>query len=153
MNYGDTFCSLFHASATKSAGFTKKGRLFRRKHEGFEEIFQIQGSAWNAAGEPWRFYINSGIQFSDLDVRHRGFSDSHAGCRLSVLVSTAPEHYDVSPSTIDSVITKVWSDISKCSSYFERRYPILRQLCADQNFYEWFLNDPEIRTKPAGSNS
>jgi hypothetical protein len=153
MNYGDTFCSVFHASSTKPAGFTKKGRLFRRKHEGFEEVFQIQGSAWNSAEEAWRFYINAGIQFSGLDVRHRGFADSHAACRLRVLVSAAPEHYDVSPATIDSIITKVWSDISMCSSYFERRYPILRQLCVDQNFSGWFLNDPEIGKKPSGYSS
>jgi hypothetical protein len=147
MNFGDIFTSRLHTAHLKAAGFKKKGRIFIRLHNDYAEEFQIQGSAWNSAGEAWRFYVNCGIRFDNLatDIPKRGFADTHAACRIRHLVADAPDQYEVSEGDLDDAVNRIWMDLSACSAYFSRRNQVLRESCMIQKFAGWFLDDTEIR--------
>jgi hypothetical protein len=65
-NRGDKFAREFFASRLKRLNFRKASHTFSREQPGYTELYEIQGSSWNSDGEPWRFYVNVRVRFSEL---------------------------------------------------------------------------------------
>jgi len=63
------FFSELHKVAMKPMGFMKERHRFYRRRPGYVEYFDFQGSSWNEAGRPWRFYINSDLR-AHIDYIH-----------------------------------------------------------------------------------
>lgn len=61
----DSFFTELQKTHLKGLGYKKERRTFSRELPEYIERIQFQGSQWNSPGEPWRFYINVGVQFRD----------------------------------------------------------------------------------------
>lgn len=147
MKLGDTFVSTLHVRYMKHAGFKKKNSTFSRLRSGYDEHYNIQGSAWNSAGSAWRFYVNCAISFPDIPVRSPGTGmwKYHAHTRLRTLVTGAPGEFDVTELNQESVLVQLSTLIESCADYFARRHQMLRGSYLAQRYESGFLYDPEIR--------
>jgi hypothetical protein len=89
------FFRMFHDRHLKPRGFKKVGHNFYRIADDYTERIQFQGSAWNSAGGPWRFYVNIGVEFRGIRTRtNRGFPRTHCHGRLNDIVKRSPQHFD-----------------------------------------------------------
>jgi hypothetical protein len=90
-----------HKENLKPLGFTKVRHTFSRDCGTYWERFNFQGSTWNGTGVKWRFYINVGIEFKDLNPNPHWsyFSHTHWAARVDKLASSAPEEWDYDAST------------------------------------------------------
>jgi len=123
------FFSRLHAEVLKPQGFTKNRWTFTKKYEGYSLAFQFQGSNWNSADEPWRFYINTGIQFADLPRRtpDKDFPRIHSWTRVgNSLSASAEQQYDVIPKQIDKLIRNIETIVTDCLKYFTDHHEILK---------------------------
>lgn len=147
MKIGDLFARRLHERFMQPAGYKKKSHTFSRSHADFEEHYNIQGSAWNSAGEAWRFYVNCGISFPGLEVLSPGSGmwKYHAHTRLPALVPKAPAHYDVIAADVEDVVAELGEALRCCSDYLARRHQILRDSYVARRFECGFPYDPEIR--------
>jgi Domain of unknown function (DUF4304) len=93
----EAFLTQLHRDQLKALGFGKKRHTFSRACDGYTERFQVQGSAWNDATHPWRFYVNVGVEFDDVHPRSpaRDFPGTHCWTRLEELVPRAPADFDL----------------------------------------------------------
>lgn len=88
----DEFLSEFHKHYLKSLGFKKVRRTFSRDMGDYWERFNFQGSSWNYPdNEDWRYYINLGVEFKDLEARRNWsyFSHTHWSGRIESVVKSA----------------------------------------------------------------
>lgn len=143
----DLLLALLHERIMKPAKFKKIGNTFSRAHDVYGEHFNIQGSAWNSSGAPWRFYINCAISFPDVPLRSEGTGlwKYHAHTRLAQLCGEAPSQFDVTDDSRDEIVDLVGRLLMTCSEYFERRHQVLRQSYLNQEYSSGFLLDPEIK--------
>jgi hypothetical protein len=96
------FFARLHQQHLKGLGYTKVRHTFSRKMDRYTERIQFQGSSWNSATEPWRFYINVGVEFDGLPTSsNKGFPGTHCWARISSFASKAPEQYDLVDTAID----------------------------------------------------
>ena len=147
MKFGDAFASTFHKRYMKPTGFKKKGHTFSRERSGFAEHYNIQGSAWNSAGTPWRFYVNCGISFPDIQVPRPGSGmwKYHAHTRLEMLAPGAPSAYEVTDQNQEAVLAQLNGHIEQCGAYFARRHQTLKESYLAQRYSAGFPDDPERR--------
>jgi hypothetical protein len=77
--------------------------------EGYIERVQFQGSSWNDANHPWRFYINFGVEFSDLPARSpcHDFPATHCWTRIEYLVAHAPKQFDLPEGDVSKFTTEI----------------------------------------------
>ena len=147
MKFGDTFLSTLHARYMRPADFKKKNSTFSRSRSGYQEHYNVQGSAWNSTGGAWRFYINCAISFPDIPVLRpdSGMWKYHAHTRLRKLVPVAPDEFDVTEINQEAVLTQLSGMIESCADYFARRNQILRESYLIQHYEGGFPYDPEIK--------
>ena len=147
MKIGDRFVSRLHEVAMKPAGFKKNARTFSRLFPTYGEHYNIQGSAWNSAGEPWRFYINCAISFPDLPQKSpgNGMWKFHANTRLGRIVPESQKEFDVSDENLEKLVKEIALDLFSCSNYFSRRNQVLRDSYIQNKYNGAFLDDPELR--------
>jgi len=149
MKIADELLSKLHTRYLKPLGFKKKGHTFSRPHAAYAEYYNIQGSAWNSADKPWRFYINVGISFTDIPLHTNvvGMWKYHSHARLPLFVRTAPPDYDIDPANLNQVLEQLADDFSKCSEYFSRRHAILKESYLKNRYIQngRFLYDPELK--------
>ena len=88
-----------HRSLPAELGFKKSRHRLIRDQPDFVESVQIQGSAWNSAGEPWRFYVNIQVRFPRVPSRLEAHV-AHAECRLEALAPDMPPHFDLTPDSL-----------------------------------------------------
>jgi hypothetical protein len=147
MKIGDLFVATLHERFMKPGGFKKKSRTFSRARSGYEEHFNVQGSAWNSADAAWRFYVNCAISFPDIPLADPGSGmwKFHAHTRLPKFVSEAPSEYDVTEQNLDALVTEVGDQLRKCSEYFSRRHLTLRESYLSKHYDGGFPYDPELK--------
>lgn len=94
----ETLPSALHSEQLKPLGFHKSGHTISRALPGYHERFNFQGSAWNEAGIGWRFYINVGVEFTDLPPEPLWwyFPHAHWAGRAEQLVPSAPRQWECS---------------------------------------------------------
>jgi hypothetical protein len=93
----EEFFSGFHREHMKPRGYRKQRHRFSRAMNGYAEVFDFQGSAWNDSSRPWRFHINVCIQFPDIADR--------PGVRTEYVVVGAPQHFDL-PDPVPPLFAK-----------------------------------------------
>ena len=148
MKIGDELTAQLHTRHLKPRGFKKKGRTFSCAHAAYSEHYNIQGSAWNSSDEPWRFYVNVGINFTDIPLRDAaGMWKYHAHTRLPFLVRSAPAEYDLTPVNFEQLLEQLADEFLKCSEYFSRRHAILKESYLKSLYIRngLFLYDSELK--------
>lgn len=88
----DDFLSEFHKNHLKELGFKKIRRTFSRDMGDYWERFNFQGSSWNSSDtQDWRYYINLGVEFKDLEARRNWsyFPHTHWSGRIESVVKSA----------------------------------------------------------------
>jgi hypothetical protein len=145
MKFGDAFASTLHERYMKPAGFKKKDHTFSRSRVGYDEHYNIQGSAWNSADGAWRFYVNCAISFPDIPIQKPGSGmwKYHAHTRLRMLVPGAPAEFDVTEQSQEEVMSALNGQLEKCADYFARRHQMLRESYLSQRYSGGFPDDPE----------
>lgn len=125
-----SFFSALQSGVFKPRGYTKLRRTFQKEGEVYALAFQFQGSAWNSAGSPWRFYLNIGIRFSGIPRRQpdRDFPTIHSWTRVGrTITEWAEPHYDVPKEEQRVLVGKVAAMIEDSERYFSRMHAALRQ--------------------------
>ena len=142
----DQLLALLHGRFMKPAGFKKIGNTFSRAHDEYAEHFNIQGSAWNSSGAPWRFYINCAISFPDVPLRSSGTGlwKYHAHTRLEHFCRGAPSEFDASEDNREQIVDLVGELLMTTSEYFSRRHRTLQESYLNQKYSSGFLLDPEL---------
>lgn len=123
------FFSRLQAEVFKPQGFLKAGKTFTKVFEGFSVAIQFQGSNWNSADEPWRFYLNTGIHFADLPRRtpDKDFPNIHSWTRVGTSLSLSAEaHYDLEPRKETELIQNIKKIVEDCLHYFEGQHNKIR---------------------------
>ncbi len=98
----NTLLSDVHRKHLKPIGFKKNERTFSRDKGSYWERFHFQASRRNYPGvEDWRFYINVGVEFKDLEPRRwwSYVAHTHWAARLGTVVPGAPSHWTYNLST------------------------------------------------------
>ena len=105
----EEFLSRLHREYLKPRGYRKSRHTFSRDCGMYTERFQLQGSAWNDASGPWRFYISVGVEFHDVPAREpaRDFPGTHCWTRIERLVPSAPREYDLLLDAQDALVVAV----------------------------------------------
>ena len=103
-NRASLFIRSLHDSFFKPHGFRKTRNRFRREADGLIEFVDFQGSAWNSADEPWTFYINIGLGFTDLPLRENlWMKEAYGSGRIEGLVENSPPQFEYSPCSEDDL--------------------------------------------------
>jgi hypothetical protein len=121
---------LVHTAVFKPAGFTRVRHTFSRKEDGYLVAFQFQGSDWNDSTRPWTFYLNAGIQFSDIPRRtpDRDFPTIHTWIRVSyMLANDALPSYQVDEDHLDLLVERIRSIVHDVRTYFGTRHQFIRE--------------------------
>ena len=109
------------------------GRTFSRDKGNYFERFHFQGSTQNYAGvEDWRFYINVGVEFKDLEPRRWWslFPHTHWATRIDALVSGAPSHWTYNLGTDrEEFINEIAMLVNSASASMARDIDRIRQQC------------------------
>ena len=103
-----SFLSELHREYLKPKGFRKEGKTFLRDKGSHRERLHFQGSSWNGTGVRWRFYLNAGLEFPDLEPRGRWthFANTHWASRIKQVVPEAPVQWDYSEATDREALKK-----------------------------------------------
>lgn len=87
------FLTDFHKTHLKKFGFSKVRHTFSRDMGKYWERFNFQSEAWNSAGNKyWKFYLNVGIEFKDLEPQKPWLylSHTHWADRIKTVNPDAP---------------------------------------------------------------
>ena len=125
-----SFLAELHSVVFKPRGYTKLRRTFQREHDEYAVAFQFQGSDWNSAGSPWRFYLNAGLRFSDLPRRNldRDFPTIHSWTRVGPALSEwAEPHYEIVEGEEKLLVGKIAAMVEDSQRYFAANHHLLRQ--------------------------
>jgi hypothetical protein len=143
----DLLLAMLHARFMKPAGFKKNGNTFSRSYDEYAEHFNIQGSAWNSSGGPWRFYVNCAISFPDIPLKSpdTGLWKYHAHARLGQIMKGTPSEFDVSDDTREQIVGQVGGYLMDCSEYFKTRHHALKQVYQLKGYISSFLATPELQ--------
>jgi hypothetical protein len=130
------FVSQLYLAKLKSLGFRRSGHTFRRKAESYVESFQIQGSAWNnsnttplilrASPEPWRFYVNVGVRFLDINDLDDS-QQEHATGRIEGLVPESDGVYRLTAQNLEQLVEEVGSHIARAREVLPETFPRVRE--------------------------
>jgi hypothetical protein len=125
---GDALAAHLQVSVLKALGFRKSGHSFWRERIGYIELFAIQGSSWNSGAEPWLFYLNVRVRFSEI-VPLRGTTGAsayHADGRIEGIVSSAPTRFEVSSNNVAQVASDLGSLIVLASEALPSLLPVAK---------------------------
>ncbi|MGB4812658.1 MAG: DUF4304 domain-containing protein [Methylophilaceae bacterium] len=102
----EPFFSDLHKAHLKSLGYKKIRHTFSRELPDYIERVQLQGSAWNSSGKSWLFYINIGIQFSDLPRSEldRDFPNTHAHGRIGSIVKSETSFFELTEKNSNEML-------------------------------------------------
>ena len=100
--------SEFHREVLKPQGYRKEGKTFVRDCGSYKERYNFQGSSWNGSGVKWRFYLNVGLEFTDLEPERNWsyFANTHWATRIRSVVPDAPRWWEYSEKTNRAEIKK-----------------------------------------------
>ncbi len=89
----NTFLSELHRAYLKPRGFRKHGRTLSLDAGTYYLRFNFQGSDSNGLYETWKFYINTGVEFKDLEPETywHTFAHTHWAVRIKYVVAEAPD--------------------------------------------------------------
>lgn len=107
---GRAFASRLHAEYLKPLGFKRLGATLLRGREDFVEMYNIQGSRWNTASGPWRFYVNVMVRFTDvgpLQGQKPTPTYFHAQGRSNSIIHGSQEHFEATEEDITTVAQDV----------------------------------------------
>jgi hypothetical protein len=95
------FLSEFHKLYLKEVGYKKTYRTFSRDMNAYWERFHFQGSDSNGLYPHWKFYLNVGIEFKDIEPRRNwaGFAHTHWAKRIDSLVPNASAYWSYNQET------------------------------------------------------
>lgn len=118
-NWLDGFLRELHKSHMKPMGFKKTSHTFIRRHAGFRELYNFQGSRFNRpAVNPWRFHINVGVIFDDLEkpAFSMGIAGSHWASRPNIMFDGIPLYWEYDAQTdIERLAAELADVIKRCS--------------------------------------
>jgi len=103
------FLSDFHHRYLKGLGYKKVSRTFSRDMGSYWERFNFQGSRSNDPDrDNWRFYLNVGVEFKDLESRRYWslFPHTHWSVRVESVVRNAPRQYEYNSHTNREVLMR-----------------------------------------------
>lgn len=125
------FFSSLHSAYLKPSGYSKERFTFSRDVGAYIERIQFRGSAWNSAGEPWRCYINVGLQFKDIPPRSpdRDFPRTHAWGRIESIVD-APPQFDISTESAAALAPEINALVVAASAALSKLAIELLDKCA-----------------------
>jgi hypothetical protein len=124
------FFAVLHRDVFKPRGYTKLRHTFQKEEEAYAMAFQFQGSDWNSASSPWRFYLNAGLRFPSIPRRtpDRNFPTIHSFIRVSSTLSEwAEPQYDIIEEDQKVLVGKIASIVEDCRRYFAANHESLRQ--------------------------
>ena len=124
------FFAELHSGVFKTRGYSKLRRTFQKEEDSYAMAFQFQGSDWNSASSPWRFYLNAGLRFPHLPRRNpdRDFPTIHSWIRVgSTLSEWAEPHYEVVEEEQKLLVGKIAAVVEDCQRYFAANHDLLRQ--------------------------
>lgn len=123
------FFSRLHQSHLKPSGYKKVRQTFSRNLGDYSERIQFQGSAFNDASRPCRFYINFGVEFHELRPRIpcRDFPETHCWTRIQKIVPGAPSHYDLPEKDVAGFAERISSLLASASGTVAQGVQGLRQ--------------------------
>ena len=123
------FFTGLHREHMKPRGYTKQRHTFSRDVAGYTERVQFQGSDWNNAESPWRFYINFGVQFADIVRRtpDRDFPQTHCWTRIEHIVPDAPKQYDIPDSEVAAFTAQIAAYVAAASDTTARHIDGVRE--------------------------
>lgn len=135
------FFTKLHREHLKPHGYKKIRHTFSREMEGYVERIQFQGSTWNDAESPWRFFINFGVEFANLSPRNpcRDFPGTHCWTRIEHIVTAAPKHHDLPDAGTEELATELAGYLDSASRQVARQ---IRQI---RSSYEQ-SRSPRLRT-------
>jgi hypothetical protein len=129
--YVNQFFSDLQKQYLKKLGYKKERHTFYREYPEYIERIQFQGSPWNSADTPWRFYINVGVQFRDLPRRQpdRDFPNTHAHSRIEKVVPDSDPYFDLCKDGSLDMLVKIAGLVSLASGALSAEAPSAYQKC------------------------
>jgi len=126
------FFSRLHQDHLKPRGYKKVRQTFSRSIGDYTERIQFQGSAFNDASRPCRFYINFGVEFHDLRPRIpcRDFPETHCWTRAEAIVRGASSQYDLPEENVVGFAEQISHQLSSASELVAHRIRDVRQTYA-----------------------
>lgn len=123
------FFSRLHQIHLKPRGYKKVRQTFSRSIGGYTERVQFQGSAFNDASHPCRFYINFGVAFHSIRARVpcRDFPETHCWTRIEEMVRRAPSQYDLPDGNVEEFAVSVAKLVFSASEAAEQQIQVIRQ--------------------------
>ena len=123
------FFSLLHREHLKPSGYRKLRHTFSREMSEYTEHVQFQGSSWNDAASPWRFYINFGVQFAGVSPRtpDRDFPDTHCWTRIEHIVPDALSQYDIPEADLPAFAAEIAAYVASASEAAARHIARIRE--------------------------
>jgi hypothetical protein len=119
----------------KARGFKKCGRTFSCERTGYIEMLGIQGSSWNSGDEPWIFYVNVDVRFTDLPLESAAAGAKyHASGRLERIVGAAPPQYELTRDNLSQTVALVARLAEASSDRLPELLPVVRDR-ACRGFY------------------
>ncbi|MDR7376068.1 hypothetical protein J2X19_000726 [Rhodoferax ferrireducens] len=113
---GKALASDLHRVALKGRGFKKSGNTFSREHEDYVEMLQIRGSDWNSGAEPWMFYVNVSVRFTNLTNSFASQGSKYdADGRIDRIVLEAPGRFELTRQNLNEVTSMLASLSEKAS--------------------------------------
>jgi len=123
----EQFLSDLHRLYLKPRGYRKVRHSFSRAMDGYAEQFEFQGSSFNDASRPWRFYINVRVEFPD--VPHR------PPVRIESVVSGAPKEFDLPAPHADTFVSEIAGLLASASDQVASQLPEIRQAFIEQRYW------------------
>ena len=127
---GVKFTSHLHATHLKPAGFRKIGATSVRPRTGYMEMYNIQGSDWNSAGNPWKFYLNVLVRLDDLGPLqgHRATPTYyHANARSNRIIEKSPADFSLTDRSMEAVAAGVAEIIFEITELISDMLPPVRE--------------------------
>ena len=128
---GTTFASRLHREYLQPLSFKKPGNTFSRVKPGYLEMFNLQGSDWNSGQEPWLFYVNVRVSFTDLaaDSLPAHLTKYQADGRLNRIVE-APPSFELTAANVEELLHDVAKLIVQASNCLPGLLPPIRARAA-----------------------
>lgn len=119
-----------HAEYLKTMGFKKNRQRFCLTSTNYIVHLDFQSSSWNTLRISSIFYLNIGVQFTDLPPNPywTGIPDTHWAGRIHSLVSSAPHQWKCDEKTdIQSLIREIAGLITQGLTEIQKRATDMKQ--------------------------
>jgi len=123
----EQFLSNLHRLYLKPRGYRKVRHNFSRAMDGYVEHFEFQGSSFNDASRPWRFYVNVRVDFPDVSPR--------PPVRIESVVPAAPKEFDLPAPQTDAFVSEIAGLLASASDQVASELPEIRQAFIEQRYW------------------